>query len=234
MPNTTTLNSRLRNQQPHPTVAVSLYWTSQSLSQSKAHRPSNFDDIPHLNGYSSQKNIDETYIQPQNTLRDQGNTNNDYQYFCISFISDQFNHRIRKLFKRENLPVRLAHKSTTLRQVLKANPTTRECNKKDCLIRENGTDLCFTKNIVYEIKCKKCEQSYIGSTIRLLHDRIKEHFTSDTSSVYKHLQQCQTSPNTLSVKVIGRNSDPVNLRLLEAALIRNRKPKINSRDERSE
>ena len=36
----------------------------------------------------------------------------------ISFISERLNHKITNIFRKENIPVRIAHKSYKLRQAL--------------------------------------------------------------------------------------------------------------------
>ena len=40
--------------------------------------------------------------------------------------------------------------------------------------------------VVYRIKCKNCEVSYIGETKRRLHDRVQEHKKGMNSSCEKH------------------------------------------------
>ena len=75
---------------------------------------------------------------------------------------------------------------------------------------------------------------YIGSTIRKIHDRIKEHLNSNKSSVYKHLISCQDTRQDIQVSIITRDNDNVNLRLKEAFHIRKETPTINSRDECAE
>ena len=94
--------------------------------------------------------------------------------------------------------------------------------------------LCFVQNVVYQLTCNECHQSYIGSTIRRTHDRIKEHLNRSTSSVYKHFANSydvENLENKISVKIVARETDPVNLRLKEAFYIRKQKPAINSREE---
>ena len=91
--------------------------------------------------------------------------------------------------------------------------------------------MCYTKNCVYKITCQSCKESYIGSTIRTLHCRIKEHLTSDRSSVYSHRQQCRAN---FEYKIIAREKDNIKLRFKEAMLIAKQSPNINSRAEREE
>ena len=75
---------------------------------------------------------------------------------------------------------------------------------------------------------------YVGSTIRNLHDRVKEHMNGTTSSVYKHFLLCENTAKTLLLHIIGRNNDEINLRLREAFLIRQMQPTISSSKECSE
>ena len=98
-------------------------------------------------------------------------------------------------------------------------------------------NLCFVRNVVYQITCNECHQSHIGSTIRRTHDRIKKHLSRSTSSVYKHFassHDLENLENRISVKIVARETDPVNLRLKEAFYIRKQKAEINSSEECSE
>ena len=134
--------------------------------------------------------------------------------------------------------MRITHKSTTLRQILipkNNNPTI--CNQPECATSKDY--LCFERNVVYQMTCNECHQSYIGSTIRRTHDRIKEHLSRSTctSSVYKHFansHDVENLENRISVKIVARETDPVNVLLKEAFFIRKQKPEINSREECSE
>ena len=46
---------------------------------------------------------------------------------------------------------------------------------------------CLSKNVIYCINCKKCQQIYIGQTSRQLKDRFSEHKTSVRNSKKKRL-----------------------------------------------
>ena len=80
----------------------------------------------------------------------------------------------------------------------------------------------------------RCHESYIGSTVRHTHDRVKEHVTKPSSSVYKHLASHGSSESEITVKILIGDNDPVKLRLKEALYIQRKKPKINSKDECNE
>ena len=141
--------------------------------------------------------------------------------------------RITSIFRKEDIPVRVVHKSYTLRRALSHNNKERTCTRANCPI--SGTKLCLVRNAVYQITCNNCNQHYIGSTIRFIHDRVREHLNNDNSSVKKHLSQCQNKVyKGIEIKSIVLENDPANLRLLEAFYIRKYKPTMNSREECSE
>ena len=119
---------------------------------------------------------------------------------------------------------------STLRRALSHNNKERTCTRAYCPI--SGTKLCLLCNAVYQITCNNCNQHYIGSTIRFIHDRVREHLNNDNSSVKKHLSQCQNKG--IEIKSIVLENNPVNLRLLEAFYIQKYKPTMNSREECSE
>ena len=155
----------------------------------------------------------------------------------VPYISDRIDNLISKLFKKEGIPVRITHESTTLRQVLntrRSNPLT-SCRRAECIT--SNKNLSFAKNCIYRIECTTCHLVYIGSTIRNLHDRVKEHATRPASSIYKHFAAHHKIDNindSITVTIITKERDPVNLRLKEAYYIRKLRPEINSREERSE
>ena len=119
-------------------------------------------------------------------------------------------------------------KTRTLRHLLNTTATqsTFSCSMSNCPLQNNS--LCFRKNVVYQITCDHCQQFYIGSTCRHLHIRIKEHYTTNKSSIFQHRTQCKS---TFTTKIIANDHDATNLRLREALLIKKLKPKINSRVE---
>ena len=79
-----------------------------------------FDDILRLNGYPENR-IQQTK-RPQNPQRNPQPGNTEWSYFKIPYISERLNHRITNIFRKENIPVRIAHKSHTLRQALSHTP----------------------------------------------------------------------------------------------------------------
>ena len=149
--------------------------------------------------------------------------------WCFAF-EERLHHKITNIFRKEGIPVRIAHKSYTLRQALSHKITERTCTRDNCPIAH--TKLCLLRNAVYQITCKNCNQLYTGSTTRFGHDRVKEHLKRDNSSVNKHISRCQNKEyKGIEVKIIVLENDPVCLRLFEAFYIRKTKLPLNSREE---
>ena len=191
-------------------------------------RDKELDAILEINGYP------EDVIEATKLDRIQQHTEQqrptEWLYFSIPYVCDALDNRLRKVFKDQGLNVRISHKSQTLRNVLNPTHTSKTCKIKECCI--NNPKKCFQRGVVYEVTCKQCQSSYIGSTIRHLHDRIKEHFNDPKSSVFSHFSTC--SDRNIVVNIIARSRDTVNLRLLEAIYIKSKNPSINSRDEHKE
>ena len=150
----------------------------------------------------------------------------------MPFISDDVNHKIKRILRSEQLNIGLAQKSTiTLRNILRNKTTAlRTCHMSGCPVQDDK--LCFQKNVIYKVTCLKCNKFYIGSTIRELHKRIKEHMTRVSSSVFKHLQKCETK--NIKTEIICRERDQTNIRLMEAQMIQKHIPDINSKDEKEQ
>ena len=148
-----------------------------------------FDDILRINGYP-EDSIDQTK-HPQSHQRNSPPPNVDWSYLKIPYISERLNHKITNIFRKEGIPVRVAHRSYTLRRALSRNGTQAEriCTRDNC--PTSKTKLCLLRNAVYQITCNNCNQHYIGSTTRFIRDRVKEHLNSENSSVKKHISTCQ-------------------------------------------
>ena len=131
------------------------------------------------------------------------------------------------IFRRGNIPVRIAHKSFTLRQALSHTSTERKCTRDKCPISNTG--LCLRRNAVYQLTCNICDQQYIGSTTRFIYDRVRVHINNENSSVKKHIYSCLNKGcKGIDVKIIMSENDPANLRFYEALYIRKCKPTLNS------
>ena len=197
-------------------------------SSSQTDRDSNirrFKDVLKLNDYPDNF-IDHATMNTSRRRRRHKDAH--FFYLRLPFLSDYLNSKIAHIFRKYNLPVRTYHRSNKLRYALKRH-YKKECTLSNCPISSSG--LCLTTNCVYSLECEGCSATYIGSTIRPLHIRIREHFNSTRSSVYAHKTTCGAA---YKVRVLGKENDITSLRIREALLIRSLNPNINSRQERDE
>ena len=92
-----------------------------------------FDNILKVNDYPNK------FIENHKTFPDQSNSRgekeaSDYSYLNFPYITDVINRKIVKCFRREGLPVRLYHKTYSLRNALsKKNNNNKTCNKRAVL-----------------------------------------------------------------------------------------------------
>ena len=69
--------------------------------------------------------IQDTQLKSHTTRSRQPENNIDWLYLSIPYIADTVDHKIRNIFKREGLHVRIAYKSTTLCQILQKKKSHR-------------------------------------------------------------------------------------------------------------
>ena len=55
---------------------------------------------------------------------------------------------------------------------------------------KNKIEIDHAQNVIYKFTCT-CDKSYIGHSSRYIITRIKEHFTSNDSSVFEHYKNCE-------------------------------------------
>ena len=187
-----------------------------------------FDDMLLNHGYPDSYIRQSGSLYSTNTLRPRSA---DIMYLKFPFISDVVNGKMKRIFRSEGFNIRLAQKSVSLRGALQRRRTTPPCRMHGCTV---NSPICLRRNVVYELSCPTCSATYIGSTIRALHVRIKEHLSRPESSVFQHLQQCGPASPPVHPRVLATDFDSANLRLREAFLIRTLKPRLNSRAESEE
>ena len=103
-----------------------------STHASNAKHQGVFGQILRLNGYS-ESCINHTK-QPQNRRQDSLPSNTEWSYLKIPYISERLDHKITNIFFKEGIPVRIAHKSYTLRKSLSHKITERTCTRDNCPI----------------------------------------------------------------------------------------------------
>jgi hypothetical protein len=184
------------------------------------------------NGYPRDV-IHQSRFNPQPERRNIEGTN--YFYMKIPFIDDSLNRKLKSIFRSEDINIRFCHGNKTFRNFLRKDMTGGNSCSTNCRFQ----NICHHKSVVYKMKCSMYSNYYIGSTIRQMHQRIQEHLRSDSSSVWRHLQGCTSSPPStmeerLQVSILTKDNDPINLRIKEGLFIRRLKPTINSREEMKE
>jgi hypothetical protein len=146
-------------------------------------------------------------------------------YLRIPFIDNTVERQIQKSLRELGLRVQIAHKTSQLRNVLSTKIVNDRCNIRNCLI---NSELCFSKGVVYQIKCESCRENYIGSTWRHLHQRVKEHVSQKTSPIYIHNRRCN---GRLHTNILSMDSNTQRLRIKEALLIKQLNPSLNAKED---
>ena len=149
-------------------------------------------------------------------------------YMSVPFINDNVNNMVKRSLRHLGITVRLSHKSNKLQsRILPAfKKLPQKCKLANCLLKDHN---CFKSMVVYEWKCQ-CGETYIGSTERHLHIRIKEHcLIQQNSAVFLHRLGCVNGKWT--TRILANGVDITDLRLKEAILISNLHPSLNRKEE---
>ena len=165
------------------------------------------------------------------------NVPKDIQYISLPFIGHQsynIRNQLQSLFKvffpQINVRIVLSNKNT----IGNLFPTKERIPKSIC------------SNIVYLYKCpgEECNSSYVGSTIRRLHDRVSEHLgvshltgqkvtKPSFSSIREHSRSSNHPLSAEAFTIIGRggSNDHIQMiQLLESVYIKYHHPDLNSTD----
>lgn len=88
-------------------------------------------------------------------------------------------------------------------------------------------------NVVYEIKCKDCEGTYIGQTKRYLQERIKSHKydKKEPTALHHHMIECAHEFDFEHPKVLARENNRKARLTLEAIHIKRSQNAINFRND---
>ena len=160
----------------------------------------------------------------------------DQLTFRLPFISNRVDREIRRALDRHQIEARLVHpKPRTFLQLAQPKVEPPKCKSKKCPIKYID---CMRTYVVYEITCELCKATYIGSTVRALHERAKEHLASaknktKASAMGVHYKTChkKSKPKMRFRIVCTTERDELRLRIEEAQVIRMMKPAINRRGE---
>ena len=88
----------------------------------------------------------------------------------------------------------------------------------------------YKSGAVYEIMCPQCKLCYVGQTRRHLITRLKEH-SRPGAPVGKHLARCKATININDMKILASSTYESRLLILEALIIKDNKPLLNTKDE---
>ena len=95
--------------------------------------------------------------------------------FNLPFVSDALNNKILHMLKKHDNSARLVNKrGRTIERFLSTGKDERrsKCTgRKEC----PALDICHQSSVVYRASCGLCHDTYIGATVRRLHDRVREH-----------------------------------------------------------
>ena len=81
--------------------------------------------------------------------------------------------------------------------------------------------------VVYELKCKDCNATYIGKTSRILERRLHEHETSKASACHEHCAKLGHTIDYENPEVIDTASSDMKLKIKELLHILKKKPELN-------
>ena len=94
-------------------------------------------------------------------------------------------------------------------------------------------------SLIYKFSCSQCESTYVGSTIRTLQSRVREHAgrsyrtnqpltNPPQSAVRDHSDRCGPDVDIDSFSILKKHSNPIELRILESLFIYIMKPPLNN------
>ena len=82
--------------------------------------------------------------------------------------------------------------------------------------------------VVYKLKCDSCDAEYIGKTERILHHRVKEHRTGNTSACFQHVSNNPGHKIDYDgIEIIDRADNNMKLQIKELLHILKQKPTLN-------
>ena len=154
-------------------------------------------------------------------------------FLSLPFISEVQVREVKRAISKCGLNDKLcvSFKSRLITSILtpRREPLCTYPNCKFCLSAAHNED-CFTKCCIYFISCDTCSASYIGETGRTMRSRLREHTSSQTSLVFRHLLSHGPSPDPSCIQwtILHRNLRNTRLRKsLEEHVIRSQKPLLN-------
>ena len=169
-------------------------------------------------------------------------------FLVLPYIDEQLLRKVKYIIKKSKLRVRIAWRNDNKLKthLVKSSickpscPGGRKCHL--CLSGFRGD--CTQKNVVYEIRCKLCQQrggngaDYVGESMRPVRLRYNEHRrdainkTANTPFgehfLTKHSQdELRRNSDILDLKIVYRAHDHPDRKIAESIIIRGRTPALN-------
>ncbi len=151
----------------------------------------------------------------------------------LPYINETNTRKCLAALRRAHLQdeLRIIFQSRTLSSLLadKRKPSLCAASCVTCL-SSNIPQQCYTKNVVYSIKCRFCSVEYIGETGRTIRSRIIEHCSRSSSAVFQHLTS-HGDPKIASIEwtIVHRGLSNFSQRLrVESFEIQSRHPYLNT------
>ena len=158
----------------------------------------------------------------------------------LPFISDSFNAKVRRVLKQSNLDnVRLVNpRPKTLQQLVTKRSQPQSCPLRKCPISQSVQN-CGATFVIYKATCLMCGDFYVGSTMRPLHIRAREHMYAtrqhnSSSALGEHFGERHPTAATPSIEfeILHRSEkNELRLRIDEAYYIQRLQPPLNRKAE---
>ena len=214
-----------------------------SSTESHNHSTEIIDRLLVNNGYTNPRLYSKTRVGTTS----QGKFDKDTKtaFLSLPYIDEAFSAHVNHYIKTQNLPITVVYRpGTTLHKLFCSsrpydNPrcTTKKC--KLCAVLENHPKLdCTVRNVVYVVKCKICQDLYVGETYRTCHARFSDHIraaknpaTYPDNAIGKHYGEDHPGMTpSLSFKILQTKlNSTLKRKVVEALFIRELKPAINNK-----
>ena len=162
-------------------------------------------------------------------------------FLTLPYVDETVLCKVKKVVKKSKLNVHLGwYAPTTLKKALVSSALTKApcpAGSRSCATCEAITEgRCTDKNVVYQVDCKLCGDSYIGESKRPVRLRFNEHVRSmlgatEYTPLGDHFRNKHPGINReksmLGVQILRRTLDHPDRKITESLYIRDRKPKMN-------
>ena len=170
-------------------------------------------------------------------------------YMRLPYINETITRRVNGIIRGSKAPIRPVWINTNSIQnnLISSALVSPPCpsGRKTCHTCENGLrGKCNTKNVIYQITCKLCEneqrhESYVGECTRPVRYRYNEHLGDarlrklDTPLGEHILKDHSDVSNTtinmsFPIRILDKGKDCAEIKIKESIHIRNLKPTLNS------